>query len=83
MTSAGRTVDCDVVGGSGLAAGIEAASLNRRVVLLAGHGHHLGWVFTSGRFAGRHAAHAVVTDDLPEAADGDAIRTGQSEMSSP
>ena len=36
-------------------------------VLLAGHGHHLGWVFTSGRFAGRHAAHAVVTDDLPEA----------------
>ncbi|MDH3702879.1 MAG: FAD-binding protein, partial [Alphaproteobacteria bacterium] len=36
-------------------------------VLLAGHGHHLGWVFTSGRFAGRHAAHAVVTEDLPEA----------------
>ena len=35
-------------------------------VLLAGHGHHLGWVFTSGRFAGRHAAHSVVTEDIPE-----------------
>jgi len=43
-------------------------------VLLAGHGHHLGWVFTSGRFAGRHAAHAVVTDDLPEATDGNASK---------
>jgi len=33
--------------------------------LLAGHGHHLAWVFTSGRLAGRHAAHAVVTEDPP------------------
>lgn len=37
-------------------------------VLLEGHGHHLGWVFTSGRFAGRNAAFEVVTADLPEAA---------------
>lgn len=36
-------------------------------VLLEGHGHHLGWVFTSGRFAGRRAAHAVVSEDLPQA----------------
>ena len=36
-------------------------------VLLEGHGHHLGWLFISGRFAGRRAAHAVVTQDLPEA----------------
>jgi succinate dehydrogenase/fumarate reductase flavoprotein subunit len=32
-------------------------------VILVGHGHHLGWTFTSGRFAGRHAAHRVVTED--------------------
>ena len=25
-------------------------------VILAGHGHHLGWAFTSGRRAGRFAA---------------------------
>jgi hypothetical protein len=25
-------------------------------VLLEGHGHHLGWAFTSGRLAGRSAA---------------------------
>lgn len=37
-------------------------------MLLEGHGHHLGWAFTSGRFAGRHAAMRVVTEDLPEAA---------------
>ncbi len=37
-------------------------------VLLEGHGHHLGWVFTSGRLAGRRAAMNVVTADIPEAA---------------
>lgn len=36
--------------------------------LLEGHGHHLGWAFTSGRFAGRHAAFGAVTADIPEAA---------------
>jgi hypothetical protein len=36
--------------------------------LLEGHGHHLGWAFTSGRLAGREAAFNVVTADLPEAA---------------
>lgn len=35
-------------------------------VLLEGHGHHLGWVFTSGRIAARHAAYRVTTDDLPD-----------------
>jgi succinate dehydrogenase/fumarate reductase flavoprotein subunit len=38
-------------------------------VLLEGHGHHLAWAFTSGRLAGRRAAHNVVTADIPEAAD--------------
>jgi succinate dehydrogenase/fumarate reductase flavoprotein subunit len=37
-------------------------------VLLEGHGHHLGWAFTSGRLAGRNAAHDVVSADLSEAA---------------
>jgi hypothetical protein len=37
-------------------------------VLLEGHGHHLGWAFTSGRLAGRNAAHDAVSADLPEAA---------------
>jgi hypothetical protein len=23
--------------------------------MLKGHGHHIGWAFTSGRIAGRHA----------------------------
>jgi succinate dehydrogenase/fumarate reductase flavoprotein subunit len=29
-------------------------------MLLEGHGHHIGWAFTSGRLAGRHAAYRVV-----------------------
>ncbi len=41
-------------------------------VLLEGHGHHLGWAFTSGRLAGRRAAYASVSDDLPEAVAADA-----------
>lgn len=36
-------------------------------VLLEGHGHHLGWAFTSGRLAGRKAAYNVVTADIQEA----------------
>jgi FAD binding domain len=33
-----------------------AGSVGQGGVLLEGHGHHLGWAFTSGRLAGRHAA---------------------------
>ncbi|HTH95805.1 MAG TPA: FAD-dependent oxidoreductase [Stellaceae bacterium] len=33
--------------------------------LLWGHGHHLGWAFTSGRIAGRQAAYRALTADLP------------------
>ena len=33
-------------------------------LLLLGHGHHLGWAFTSGRIAGRHAAFLATTEDL-------------------
>lgn len=38
-------------------AGLYAAgSTGQGGLLLEGHGHHLGWGFTSGRIAGRHAA---------------------------
>ena len=30
-----------------------------------GHGHHIGWAFTSGRLAGRYAAYRAVTEDPP------------------
>jgi succinate dehydrogenase/fumarate reductase flavoprotein subunit len=33
-------------------------------MLLEGHGHHIGWAFTSGRLAGREAADRVVSKDL-------------------
>jgi succinate dehydrogenase/fumarate reductase flavoprotein subunit len=36
-------------------------------MLLEGHGHHIGWAFTSGRLAGRHAAYRSVTADLEKA----------------
>ena len=54
------TIEADVVviggGGAGLVAAAEAAAQGARVVLLEGHGHHLGWAFISGRMAGRSAA---------------------------
>ena len=34
-------------------------------VTLQGHGHHIGWAFTSGRLAGRYAAYRSVTEDPP------------------
>ena len=33
-----------------------AGSAGQGGLLLEGHGHHLGWAFTSGRIAGQHAA---------------------------
>jgi hypothetical protein len=35
--------------------------------LLEGHGHHLGWAFTSGRIAGRAAACRALTPALASA----------------
>ena len=38
-------------------AGLYAAgSVGQGGLMLKGHGHHIGWAFTSGRIAGRHAA---------------------------
>lgn len=36
-----------------------AGSTGQSGLLLKGHGHHLGWAFTSGRIAGRHAAQGL------------------------
>jgi len=35
--------------------------------MLEGHGHHLGWAFTSGRMAGRNAAYLALTEPAGEA----------------
>lgn len=43
-----------------------AGSAGQGGVLLEGHGHHLGWAFTSGRLAGRNAA--LGAEAWPEAA---------------
>ncbi|VTU30849.1 FAD-dependent oxidoreductase [Variovorax sp. PBL-E5] len=51
-----------VVRGSIPVRGLYAAgSTGQGGLLLEGHGHHLGWAFTSGRIAGRHAAAATTT----------------------
>ena len=39
----------------------EAGFIGMGGMLLEGLGHHLGWAFTSGRRAGRHAAWRVVS----------------------
>ncbi len=39
-----------------------AGSAGQGGLLLEGHGHHLGWAFTSGRIAGRNAAYSVVSE---------------------
>jgi fumarate reductase flavoprotein subunit len=38
-----------------------AGSTGQGGLVLEGHGHHLGWALTSGRIAGRNAAHAATT----------------------
>jgi hypothetical protein len=41
-----------------------AGSAGQGGLLLEGHGHHLGWAFTSGRLAGRNAAYESVSKPL-------------------
>ena len=36
-----------------------AGSAGQGGLMLKGHGHHIGWAFTSGRIAGRNAALAL------------------------
>lgn len=45
-----------------------AGSAGQGGIVLEGHGHHLGWAFTSGRLAGRNAAYRVSTEDTWTAA---------------
>jgi fumarate reductase flavoprotein subunit len=54
----------EVVGQSGQPIdGLYAAgSVGQGGLILAGHGHHLGWAFTSGRRAGRFAAQRAAAD---------------------
>jgi Predicted oxidoreductase len=60
FSEGGLRIDCEfrVLGQHGLPIpGLYAAgSAGQGGVLLEGHGHHLGWAFTSGRLAGRNAA---------------------------
>jgi succinate dehydrogenase/fumarate reductase flavoprotein subunit len=43
--------------------GLFAAGANGQGgLILKGHGHHLGWAFTSGRIAGRNAAFRIVDE---------------------
>ena len=51
-----------------------AGSAGQGGLMLKGHGHHIGWAFTSGRIAGRHAAgEAGVIPKVPEGNAGDEI----------
>ena len=46
-------------------AGLYAGgSVGQGGLMLKGHGHHIGWAFTSGRIAGRHAAREASMDDV-------------------
>lgn len=41
-----------------------AGSTGQGGLLLEGHGHHLGWAFTSGRIAGCNAGYEITSKDL-------------------
>lgn len=60
LTDGGVKVTADlqvVIEGATVVRGLYAAgSTGQGGLLLEGHGHHLGWAFTSGRIAGRNAA---------------------------
>lgn len=59
-----------------LISGLFAAGGNGQSgIILEGHGHHLGWAFTSGRLAGRHAAYFDRSASFGE--DADAASTHQ------
>ena len=66
MADGGLKVDTDlrVLGRDGKPiAGLYAAgSTGQGGLILEGHGHHLGWAFTSGRIAGRNAARTEPTE---------------------
>ena len=68
ITDGGLAIDRQmaVLDGSGKPIGglFAAGSAGQGGLLLEGHGHHLGWAFTSGRIAGRSAACRAVTPPI-------------------
>ena len=68
ITDGGLAIDEEMAVLDGRGAPIEglfaAGSTGQGGLLLEGHGHHLGWAFTSGRIAGRRAACRVVSQPL-------------------
>jgi fumarate reductase flavoprotein subunit len=70
LTDGGLRVDARlrVLGRDGAAIpGLFAAgSTGQGGLILEGHGHHLGWAFTSGRLAGRSAAFEPPVNDAEE-----------------
>jgi succinate dehydrogenase/fumarate reductase flavoprotein subunit len=65
ITDGGLAIDrtMAVLDGSGkpIEGLFAAGSAGQGGLLLEGHGHHLGWAFTSGRIAGRNAACRALT----------------------
>lgn len=59
FTDGGLAVDCDLrvldSGDEPIEGLFAAGSVGQGGMLLEGHGHHIGWAFTSGRIAGRNA----------------------------
>ena len=49
-----------------------AGSAGQGGVILNGHGHHLGWAFTSGRLAGKNSAQASRASDAIDQSSGEA-----------
>jgi len=62
LTNSGLKISPDMAvlraDGSAVPGLFAAGSAGQGGVFLWGHGHHIGWAFTSGRIAGRHAAAA-------------------------
>jgi fumarate reductase flavoprotein subunit len=50
--------------GQAIAGLYAAGSTGQGGLVLEGHGHHLGWAFTSGRLAGRNAAFESLTPEI-------------------
>ena len=60
FTDGGLAIDTGLrvldAGGEAIPGLYAAGSVGQGGMLLDGHGHHIGWAFTSGRLAGQHAA---------------------------
>jgi hypothetical protein len=69
FTDGGLAIDAEMrvvgTGGAPVPGLYAAGSVGQGGMLLDGHGHHLGWAFTSGRIAGRNAVrHGASADTV-------------------